>query len=203
MMRAATRSWGCCVTRTGMGIASAWVHAQIDGGSSTGHQTSADGSFSITLSEAGSYRVFARINGCWVYYQRGGATGSRGQATEVSVSDSDVTGIRIQLKTGMCELRISGILLDAGGSPKPGVWVNASGSAGSGGAQSGTDGAFSFAVPGGGSYRLSVWIDNCSVYRRGDGTTTDWNSATDISITNADVTGVDFRLPTNPGGECN
>ena len=109
----------------------------------------------------------------------------------------------MQLSESMCVLRISGVLLNADGSPKSGVWVSASAVAGSGGAQSGSDGAFSFAVPGRGSYRLSVWIDNCSIYRRGDRSTTNWNSATTISITNADVTDVEFRLPTNPGSLCN
>ena len=198
-----TKISGRVLDAEGSGIANTWVHAQIDGRSWTGHQTSADGSFSITLPEAGSYRVSARINGCTVYYKRGGVTGSWSQATEVRVSDSDVTGIRVQVREGMCELRISGRVLNADGSPKSGVWVSASGTAGNGGAHSGTDGAFSFAVPGRGSYRLSAWIDNCSIYRRGDSSTTDWNSATVISITNADVTGVDFRLPTNPGSLCN
>ena len=81
--------------------------------------------------------------------------------------------------------------------------MSAAGSEGNGGARSGADGAFSFAVPGPGTYQLSAWIDNCFFYWRGDSSTTDRNSATAISITNAEVTGVDFRLPTNPGSRCN
>ena len=198
-----TKISGRVLDAEGSGIANTWVYAQPDGGSSTTDQTSADGSFSITLPQAGSYRIFARVMGCSAYYIRGGGTGSYNQATAIRVSDSDVSGIRVQLREGMCELRISGTLLDADRSPKSGVWVSASGSGGNGGALSGTGGAFSFAVTGGGSYRLAAWFDNCPIYRRGDSSTTDRNSATEISITNADVSGVDFRLPRNPGNLCN
>ena len=193
---------GVLLDAEGSAIADVRITARTEG-SYASASTSADGSFSITLPSAGLYRLEVSLDGCAVYYERGGATGSWNQATVVRVSDSDVTGIRVQLREGMCELRISGLLLNADGSPKSGVWVSASGVAGNGGAQSVTDGAFSFAVPGRGSYRLSVWIDNCSIYRRGDSSTTDRNSATEISITNADVTGVDFRLPQNPGSLCN
>ena len=198
----ATRIAGRLLDAEGNPLASTQVSAVPENGSWSSTQTESDGSFSITVPGAGQYRVSTRIDGCTVYYRRSGATGSYQQATQIRVSDSDVTGVRLQLAEGMCELRISGKLLNADGSPRSGQWVSASGNAGSGGAQAGSDGSFSFAVPGKGSYRLSVWIDGCSIYRGSRGPTKNWNSARQISVSNADVTGLVFRLPEHPSTFC-
>ena len=198
-----TQVRGVLLDADGNGIGGVNVNANDGAGSNANARTDADGAFAITVPAAGRFRVSARVDGCTVYYASNRVTGSRNSAVQIRIGDADVTGIQIRIPADMCVWRISGKLLNADGSPKSAVWVSASGVAGNGGAQSGTDGAFSFAVPGRGSYRLSVWIDNCSIYRRGDRSTTNWNSATTISITNADVTGVDFRLPTNPGSLCN
>ena len=184
-------------------LANVRVWAQPENGTSSGAQTDSDGSFSITVPEAGQYRVSTRIDGCSVYYRRSGITANWNQATQIRVSDSDVTGIRIQLTEGMCEHRISGTLLNADGTPRSGQWVSASGNAGSGGASTAADGSFSFAVPGNGSYRLSVWIDECSIYHGSRGPTKNWNSASQVRVSNADVTGIEFRLPENPASFCN
>ena len=198
-----TQVRGVLLDADGNGIGGVNVNANDGAGSNANARTDADGAFAITVPAAGRFRVSARVDGCTVYYASNRVTGSRNSAVQIRIGDADVTGIQIRIPADMCVWRISGKLLNADGSPKSAVWVSASGVAGNGGAQSDTDGAFSFAVPGRGSYRLSVWIDNCSIYRRGDRSTTNWNSATTISITNADVTGVDFRLPTNPGSLCN
>lgn len=184
-------------------LANVRVWAQPENGTSSGAQTDSDGSFSITVPEAGQYRVSTRIDGCSVYYRRSGITANWNQATQIRVSDSDVTGIRIQLTEGMCEHRISGRLLNADGSTRASMWVSASGNAGSGGASTAADGSFSFAVPGNGSYRLSVYIDGCSIYRGARAPAKNWNGASQTTVSNADVTGIEFRLPEDPATFCN
>ena len=166
------------------------------------HRVEKGGSFSITLPLPGSYRVSAHIEGCRVYYRRNGATTKRNEAELLEVSDSDISGIRMQLSDGMCELRMSGKLLNADGSPRSGLWVNAWSDAGSGGAWTGDDGSFSFIVPSKGSYRLSVWISGCDIHHGSHRATTNHNSAVQIVVSNADITGIEFRLPENPATFC-
>lgn len=179
------------------------VSAWAEDGTVTGDQTDSDGSFAITVPESGQYRVYTWIDGCNVFYRRGGPPGSQQQATQVRVSHVDVTGIILQLTDGMCDHRISGTLLNADGSPRSGQWVGANSTAGYAGASTAGDGSFSFAVPGNGSYRLSVHIDGCSIYRGSRGPTKNWNGANQTTISNADVAGIVFRLPENPASFCN
>ena len=179
----------------GNGIANVSVHAQIDGGSSTGRQTGADGSFSITLPQAGSYRVFARINGCSVYYKRGGAVARQEEATQIRVSDADVIGLRFQLPAGACSTRISGVLLDAEGNPLGNASVNAhDGTGRNANGWTDADGSFSITLPEAGSYRVSARINGCSVYYRLGVATTSRSDASEIRISDADVTGLRFQL---------
>ena len=185
----------------GIGIAEAEVSVQSDEGSSWARADS-EGAFGITVPQSGTYRVSARIDGCQIYYKRNAATGQWSQATQVRVSNSDVTDIVIQPSVGMCELRISGKLLNSDGSPRSGQWVSAGGNTGNSGAHTGTDGSFSFAVPSRGSYRLSVWIDGCSIVHGSRGPVKNWNSARQITITNTDITDIEFQLPDNPASFC-
>ncbi len=193
---------GRLLDSNGNGIEGVWVNAQADG-DGVAEYTDANGRFELVLSDPGEYQLYAYIDGCAVYYREGGATALLSERTLVSLLDQDVDDIRLQLEQDMCRLRISGKLLNADGTPKSGVWVSASGESGSGGAWSSEDGTFSFAVPDEGSYRLFVWIDDCGVYYAGDGATGDEAQARSLSLTNADVTGIDFRLPEDPSTFCN
>ena len=186
----------------GQTITDANVWAQNDDGSSWA-RTDSGGSFSITLPEHGRYRVSARVDGCTIYYRPGGTTALYRQATQIRVSDSDVSDVTLQVAQGMCEHRISGKLLNADGSPRSGQWVSAGGNAGGAGASTAADGSFSFAVPANGSCRLSVWIDGCSIIHGSRGPVKNWSSASQVRVSNADVTGIEFRLPEDPSTFCN
>ena len=198
-----TKVIGTLLDADGKPLVGVQVSAQPNNGTSSGAQTDSDGLFAITVSESGQYRVYTWIDGCNIYYRLGGATGSHQQATQIRVSDSNVTGLTFQLASGMCVHRISGKLLNADGTPKSGPWVSAHGTAGSGGVSAGSDGSFSFAVPASGSYRLSVWIDDCSIYRGSRGPTNNRNSARQVTVSNADITDIEFRLPEDPSTFCN
>ena len=164
--------------------------------------TQQDGNFVLTVPEPGTYRVRLNIGSCSIQYRGVSSSASPSQAW-IEVNRSDVSDVRFVVPAQMCELRMFGKLLNADGSPRSGQWVSASGNAGNGGAQAGADGSFSFAVPGKGSYRLSVWIDGCSIYRGSRGPTKNWNSARQVTVSNADITGLEFRLPEDPSTFCN
>ena len=188
----------------GKPIANAAVTAFRDGRVPAGtHATKNDGLFELGVGEAGSYHVRAMVDGCIVYYQQGRATGDWRQATDIQVRHADVNGVDIRLPEGMCEYRISGKLFNSDGTPRSGQWVSASGGVGSGGASTARDGSFSFVVPKTGGYILSVWIDNCLIYRGSRGPVKNWNSASQVRVSNADVTGIEFRLPEDPASFCN
>lgn len=192
---------GRVLDANGNAVTDTAVWAQSDDNHSSA-QTDSAGSFSITVPEAGQYRVGVRVDGCTMYYGRNGVTGSWGQATRIRMSDSDNAKITLQLSEGMCEHRISGKLLNADGSPRSSQWVSASGTAGNGGATTTADGSFSFAVPANGSYRLSVYMDGCSIYRGARGPTKNYHSAHQARVSNADITGLEFRLPEKPSSFC-
>ena len=180
---------------TGTPIADLEVQALPEGGAVSGGRADENGIFSISLPEPGSFRISANVDGCVIYYGRGGVTSLYQNATLVYVSDADVTGITLQVPEDMCELRISGELLRADGSPGSDQFIVGSGGGGHGVGLSDAAGSFSFAVPGRGSYLLTVWIDGCSIYRGGHGPTTDWQRAQEVVVSDADVTGIVFRLP--------
>ncbi len=187
---------GAPITNTSVWIGNGNVHSST--------QTDASGAFVITAPEAGRYRVTARIDGCHVYYRNNGVTGKWASATLVRVSDVDLTGLRMQLDEGMCVNRILGKLLNADGSPRAGEWVHAEGNSGSGGGESGADGSFSMSVTTNGTYRLSVGTEfgDCRIRYRRSGPTKVWESATGITISNKDVSGIEFRLPADEESFC-
>ena len=194
---------GTLLDAGGKPIADTFAFAQTDDGEVRQVRTDSEGSFSIIIRETGTYRVGARVDGCWVYYQLAGVTAWSHEATEINVGESGISGIDIQLTEGMCELKVSGRLVSAVGTPRSSQWVSVSGSAGSGGTTTTSDGTFSIAVPASGSYRLSVWIDDCSIYRGSSGPVNDRNGASEITVSTADVTGIEFRLPEDPASFCN
>lgn len=165
-------------------------------------RTAANGSYAITVPAPGSFRLAASLDGCTVYYRDGGTTGSWRQATVVAVDSADARAQMWMLGADTCRYRISGALLNSDGTARVNEWVTASGDAGSAGASTTGDGSFSFAVPGRGSYNLMVHVDGCRIYRGARGPTTDWNSAGQVTVSNADITGIEFRLPEDPASFC-
>ena len=178
------------------------VWANSDDGAHGSAGTDSDGGFSVAISEPGRFRVGARINGCTIFHRRGGVTGIWDQATLVRVSSKDVSEITLQLAEGMCERRISGRLLNPDGSPHANQWVRASGRQGSAGAHSGADGSFAFTVPASGAYLLETDFADCRIRHGTRGPTEHWNSARQLRVSNADVTGIEFRLPEDPSTFC-
>ena len=190
-----TKITGRLLDADGIGIPDVWVYARDENNSSASARTESDGSFSITVPGPGVFRLENSMDGCWVYFRRGGAVSSRDQATRITVDDRDVTGVRFQLREGQCSTKITGQLLDADDDPLANVRVWAQPENGtSSGAQTDSDGSFSITVPEAGQYRVSTRIDGCSVYYRRSGITANWNQATQIRVSDSDVTGIRIQL---------
>lgn len=197
-----TRISGRLQDANGDGLANVNLYAQAEG-PRTATYTDAAGSFRFALPEPGEYRIYGFLNGCVVRYRDGSATGVWHDATPITLSEDDVTGIVMTIPADMCTLRISGTFLNADGTPKTGIWIGASGESGSGGARPADDGSFSFAVPGPGVYDMWVTIDGCEIYFAGSGKTGAKSERRSLNITRSDITGIEFRLPEDPASVCN
>ena len=196
-----TRITGLLLDSNGNGIDGIRVNAKTDGEHVRG-RTDAGGRFHLALSEPGEYWLYAFIDGCRIYYFVGGATGVYAERALITVSERDVNDVVIQLQDDMCQLRISGTLSNADGTPKAGVWVNASGRPGYGGDWPTDDGTFSFIVTAAGTYKLRITIDGCHVFYAGAGTSGSEAQAHTFNLTSHDVTGIEFRLPEDPASFC-
>ncbi|MXZ88512.1 MAG: carboxypeptidase regulatory-like domain-containing protein [Dehalococcoidia bacterium] len=197
-----TKIAGRLLDADGAGIPHAWVHASSEDGWSASARAESDGTFVIFVPGPGQYRINTSIDGCHIFYRRGAATGFHQQATQIRVSDSDVTDVSLQLAAGMCERKIRGTLLNADGTPRSGVLVYAHGLHGSSGiATSDVDGSFAIAVPERGAYRLSTYVSGCWIYHSSRGPT-DWTGARQIRVSGTHVSGIEFRLPENPPAFC-
>ena len=190
------------VDAAGDPISEANVGAQHEAGTDIEQVTDVDGSFTFAGPSRGSYRLYAWIDGCLVNYKHGGATGLASETTRIVVGESDGAVLRFQLAKGMCETIVSGRLLNADGSPRAKVPVWAWDGQLTGHAYTRLDGSFSFAVPENGSYRLSASVDDCLIFYGTRGPTNSHNNATQVAISGADVTDIEFRLPRAPSTFC-
>ena len=188
-------------TVTGSGgtpLANIRVQAYTSNRSYYGYATTAsDGTYSVAV-PAGSYTVYFYDNSDTYlsgYYSSGGFTISRGSATPVAVTTSDVTGISVQLQTGYY---IKGTVTGSGGTPLANIQVEADSSDYYGYAMTASDGTYSAHVAAG-SYTVSFY-DNSGTYLNGyyssGGFTISRGSATPVAVTTSDVTGISVQLGT-------
>ncbi len=95
---------GRLLDAAGNGLAGVGINALGISGGASGVTTAADGTFTITVPEAGAYRLGVHLAGCWNYYRRGAVASGWSQATRIDAAD-DVTGIVFRLPedpAGLC-----------------------------------------------------------------------------------------------------
>ena len=188
----------------GKGIAHALISADDGKGNGTAEFTEIDGSFALYPPVPGQYLLSNYEDGCIVYYRSGGATGNRDQATAVRSADGAQASVTFQLSSDSCKLQIRGRLLNADGTAAQGLSVNAQGDgswATSG--DTGVDGSFKITVPTSGRYWLYTWwTDECPIFYSRSGPTSEPSEDTFLLVSDADVTGIVFRLPKDPASFC-
>ncbi len=191
------------VTGTG-GTPLADVEVDVSSVSDSGYDgstwTASDGTYSVDVPR-GSYTVYfydwmdTYLNG---YYSSGGFTLDEDSATPVKVTTSDVTGIDVQLETGQF---ITGTVTGTGGTPLEDVDVEADSMSYLASGETDSDGSYWLLVPpdtyelyfsdGSGLYLSGYYSSSASGHF-----TVDEGSATPVTVTTSDVTGINVRLGT-------
>ncbi len=173
--------------------------------------TANDGTYAISV-VAGYYNVSFRdpsdtyASG---YYGSAGYTSDPDAAAVVHVTTANVSNISVQLPPA---LHITGTVTGPGDVPLSGIEVSALSNAFSNGTTTGDDGTYSVVVPQG-SYHVE-FDDPTGTYVSGyyaeAGFTADALGASPVTVTTADVSGIDVQLPapiyirgtvTGPGGD--
>ena len=180
-MCALRRIGGSITTADGQPLIDAYVSAchESDDGPCVGHRTESDGSFSITVPEAGAYSLSFNLDGCTIHFHARGFTTSREERGTARVEGRDVKLNPRQIPQGMCAARrINGSVAAADGQPFAGAYVSVCREVDSGpcaGDRTGSDGSFSITVPEEGAYRLWFSLDGCSslIYFSARGFTTE------------------------------
>lgn len=158
--------------------------------------------YSLSVPHPGRYRVRVRVGGCDLWYAAGGLVATREEPDPIELGDAFVS-LKVRVPHDLCVRQIRGRLIDAEGAPITGVWLAAYEGWKYGGAFPDTNGEFSITVPDSGSYQLSFGVDGCRIRYMSSDATTEWHLATPISVNDEDVTGIEFRAPTDPASLCN
>ena len=161
----------------------------------TGRNTDADGMFAITVPTEGRYRLSFNLEGCTIYFRRGGFTTTFSERSTVRVESRSVQLNPRQIPAEMCAHRISGRFVDAAGAPLAEKWINAFGPGGSGGVSTDANGRFEIRVPADGAYHFGIQL-RYQPYCWHDLAGRALGSRNNpVRVSGADVTGVVLRLP--------
>ena len=187
-------------------VAGVFVNAtRVEGETSFGWnqraETAADGTFAVRAPEDGDYRLSVNIaSNCRRYYSDGDLVAGEGNATLIKVSDSDVSGVDIQLPPNICR-QIRGRIVGPNTEPLVGIFVEACtvhlNHQQCYSSTSAADGSFAVSANESGEYRISADLgDGCSVYFRSGGpTTTNQNGASPITVIDAHVSDILIQVP--------
>ena len=170
-----------------------WVRAVAD----------SPGSYSAYASKSERYRVMVRVGGCELWYDEGGLVASNQDADVLELSDQPLS-IEIRIPHDFCVRQISGRLLYEDGTAARDVWLHLGRGDASSGLLTSAEGEFIVAVPTTGDYMLSFGTDvaGCRIRYSVSGATTDWRRATPITVSDSDVTGIEFVVPDDPASLC-
>ena len=175
-----------------------------DGGVCHSSASTADGSFAVTVVESGEYRIEAYLgHACSVYFRAGGSASTWSDASTITVAEAHVSSILIQIPEDLCHLRVVGFV-DSIGRVLDGdivIWLfcrmadNGCEPAMSLLLEEG--GAFTYAPPTSGSYRLTYDLNGCSVHHGPTGLTANAADAALINVDSRDVRVEHRQIPAN------
>ena len=166
-------------------------------------QPSSANSYSVYATEDSRYRARVLVGGCILWYHPGGLGASIRDAALLELSERPVS-IEARIPDDLCARAISGQLVTEDGAPVTDVtlWTGGPGPT-SGFSSTDVNGKFTIAVPESGDYSLYFRVDGCVIQYKTTGATADSRQATLITIADSDVTGIEFRVPTDPASLCN
>ena len=171
-------------------------------------ETGMSGTFDVEVSP-GSFIVEVKvlIDNNWHFagwYDGAGITNDPTQASNIIVDDADVEGIEIIFSADTYPHSIQGVVTDTGGQPLQGIGLWAiQGEEWLFDGETGADGVFDVVVSSG-SFILQVFVPDGSVrnsvgwYDGSGGITTDRSQAFEVVVDDADIEGIEIKLPTQP-----
>ena len=151
----------------------------------------------------GRYNVLVRLDDCAVHYSEYRIVAS-GQDADVLNLDDEAVSIEFRIPDDLCVHRISGRIVDQDGNTVGGGWIQmADGHASSSGGVA-ADGSFGMEVPDSGEYVLftGTEVEDCYIAYSDSGGTAAWRFATPIVVSDSDVTGIEFVVPSDPSSLC-
>ena len=159
------------------------------------------GSFITTVPSPGAYKVLFRVGYCDMYYHPTGLVATRDEAEAVKLGARPVS-VSVKVPPDLCVRQIRGRINTIDSTLLTLLWLTATGAGGSGGDHLKARADFSITIPQPGKYRLGFTVDGCRIYYSTSGPTTDWRQATSINVTDTDVSGIEFVVPSDPASLC-
>ena len=156
----------------------------------------------LSAPHPGRVQITVRVGGCDLWYASGALVAARENADWIELAERALL-LRLRIPDDLCLHQITGRLLNDDGSPLSGVWLNAGGGGGFGGAHPDANGYFAITVPESGDYWLGLFHEGCVFFYGHSGAVTDGVSAEWIAVADMDVSGIEFRLPEDPASVCN
>ena len=190
---------GSITTSNGQSLADTRISAclEVDGNcvTWTTSNTDADGTFAITVPTEGRYRLDFNLEGCTIYFRRGGFTTDWQERSTVRVEGRSVRLNPRQIPAEMCARRISGRFVDAAGAPLAEKLIDAVGPGSSGRVSTDANGRFEIRVPADGSYHFGIWLRSQPHCWHDLGGRALGSRNNPVRVSGSDVTGIELRLP--------
>ena len=153
--------------------------------------------------EAGDYRVRIRLANCGLWYSDDGLVASSQDSDMLELSDQPLF-VEFRIPHDLCMHQISGRLLYEDGTAASDVGLHVGRGDASSSLRTSAEGEFTVAVPDSGDYILSFGTDveGCRIRYNPSGGTSVWSEATPITVSDSDVTGIEFVFPSDPSSLC-
>ena len=155
------------------------------------------GAFAIIVPTDGRYRLSFTLDGCTVYFRPGGLTATFSEHGTVRVEGRSIRLSPRQIPEGMCGYQITGSITKADGQPLANtyVWWNCRGCDHQYGVHTDGNGAFAITVPTEGRYALHIEFDDCTIYFRDSGFTTDSRERSTVLVEGRNVLLAHRQIP--------
>lgn len=163
-----------------------------------------NGAFDIAVPTVGGYVLFADVDGCGLWFGANGVTVDRNDAALIVPSDDGLTELRFQIPASLCNIELSGRLVDSDGVGVARRLLRIVVGDTHHAIHTDEGGGWSIVVSGDASYLMYVYFDDtgCALWYQNDGASASAFEATRIQVGMEDVTAILFRLPESPSTLC-
>ena len=157
-------------------------------------KTDADGSFAATVSAEGRYLLSFDLEGCVIYFRRGGLTTTFSERSTVRIEGRSVRLNPRQIPAEMC-VRISGRFVDAAGAALAWKRISAASPGSYNSVRTDANGRFEIRVPADGAYHFNIELQDQPYCRYDFAGQVFGSQDRPVQVSGSDVTGIELRLP--------